>query len=95
MKEQEGRASVLLFFFLFIGGISFSTTQHSPDLVLGVGTFNTPVAVSVDPDSDALFVVDSLNDRVLRFDNRGGLTTASTFDFVFGQNSSSDRKSVV
>ena len=92
MKEQrqEGvSAETILFFFLFTGGISFSTTQHlSPDLVLGVGIFSTPVAVAVDPDSDALFVVDSINDRVLRFDNRGSLTTGSPFDFVFGQNSS-------
>jgi len=62
--------------------------QHSPDLVLGVGIFNSPSGVALDPNSDALFVVDTNNNKVLRFDSRSSLTSGSPPDFVYGNNSS-------
>ena len=64
-------------------------SQYSPDLVLGAGVFNGPEGVAVDPNSDALFVVDTNNNRILRFNNRGSLIPGSPPDFVFGQNSTS------
>ena len=74
--------SLLLFLFT-----SPHNALHSPDLVLGgVGIFNSPSVVAVDPNSDALFVVDTNNNRVLRFDSRSSLTSGSPPDFVYGNN---------
>jgi sugar lactone lactonase YvrE len=73
--------SLLLFLFT-----SPHNALHSPDLVLGVGSFSSPRGVTVDPNSDALFVVDTNNNRILRFNNRSALTSGSPPDFVFGVN---------
>jgi len=78
---------ISLLLFLFALHIPHScASQYSYDLVLGVGNFSSPSGVNVDPNSDALFVVDTNNNRVLRFNNRSALTNTSTPDFVFGVN---------
>jgi len=76
------RLSLLVFLFAIP-----HNALHSPDLVLGVGIFNSPFGVAVDPNSNALFVVDTNNNRVLRFDSRSTLTNGSPPDFVYGDNS--------
>ena len=57
---------------------------QSADLALDFN-FNSPNGVAVDEISDALFVADELNGRVVRYDNRSALTNSSTQSLSFGQ----------
>jgi DNA-binding beta-propeller fold protein YncE len=93
-QESAPRLWLSVLLFLFVLYFPSVAPQHSPNLVLGFGIFNNPSGVAVDPNSDALFVVDNLNDRVLRFNDRSILTDGSRFDFVFGVNTTTDGSSL-
>jgi len=61
-----------------------------PDLVLGKGLLNSGVltgsdGVAIDPNSEALFVADTLHNRVLRYENRCTLNSSSSPSVIFGQ----------
>lgn len=60
--------------------------EHNFDLVLEAEFLDSPIGVAT---ADALFVVDTNNNRVLRFNDRSNLTEDSNPDFAFGQNSTS------
>lgn len=70
---------------LFSAHILLVWGSQSADLELGKSVFSNPVTVAVDPNSEALYVVDSENGRVLRFDNRNTLTSSSMPTMAFGQ----------
>ena len=70
---------------LFSAHILLVWGSLSADLELGKSIFSAPASVAVDPNSDALYVSDSLNARVLRFDNRNTLTSSSMPTMAFGQ----------
>ena len=79
--------------FLLLSSLPFSCLGHLvANLAFGTGVLNYPTGIAVDPTSTALFVTDSNNNRVLRFDNRNTLTSASTPSFAFGQPSLSGNK---
>jgi len=94
MKQDSAPLWLSVLLLLFVLHFPFGAPQHTPDLVLGVGIFNNPSGVAVDPNSDALFVVDSLNDRVLRFNNRSALTNGASVDFVFAVNTTTNASSL-
>jgi len=79
------RLDVLLSCFILGCLVTRVRSDLSPSLTYGASIFNLPGGVAIDPHSDAIYVVDSGNNRVLRFDNRSSLTTSSTPDMVFGQ----------
>jgi len=55
----------------------------TPSFTYGSSLFHSPPGVAIDPQSDAIYVVDSNNNRVLRFDNRSSLATTSAPDMVW------------
>ena len=70
---------------LFSAHILLVWGSLSADLELGKSIFSAPVSVALDPNSEALYVSDGLNGRVLRFDNRNTLTSSSMPTMAFGQ----------
>ena len=79
------RRFIVLALFLFSCLPTQTKGILSADLELGTSILNRPTGVAIDPTSDALFVVDAGNNRVLRFDNRASLTSTSSPTMSFGQ----------
>jgi len=77
-------AWIYVFLFAWLT-ISLVTAQAKPDLVLGAGMLSLPEGVLLDPNSDALNVVDTGNSRILRFDDRASLSASSVPSLIIGQ----------
>jgi len=77
---------LLLLLFSLSESVPVPCSCHlTANLAFGAGTLAYPTGIAVDPTSNALFVADTNNHRVLRFDHRNALTSASTPSFAFGQ----------
>jgi len=64
------------------------TTAGFPATVAyGTTGISIPCGVAIDPNSDAIYIVDYGNHRVLRFDNRNTLNPSSVPTMAFGQSS--------
>jgi hypothetical protein len=64
-----------------------STAGFPATVAYGTTGLAIPCGVAIDPNSDAIYIVDYGNHRVLRFDNRNTLNPSSVPTMAFGQSS--------
>jgi len=64
-----------------------STAAYPATVAYGTTGIAIPCGVAIDPNSDAIYIVDYGNHRVLRFDNRNTLNPSSIPTMAFGQSS--------
>jgi len=64
-------------FLLIIITANVPQTLGSPTVAYGPSGLASPTGVAIDPNSDAIYIVDYGNSRVLRFDNRNTLNPSS------------------
>ena len=80
--------SMLLEAFLgFIIAANVPQSTGSATVAYGPSGLYIPTGVAIDPNSDAIYIVDYQNHRVLRFDNRNTLNPSSVPTMAFGQSS--------
>jgi len=71
--------------------LSFLPTRneaaYSATLAYGPTNLLTPTGIAIDPNSNAIYIVDYGNNRVLRFYDRTSLNPSTPITFAFGQSS--------